>query len=228
MCRTLCLAVHVSRNISKHSAPQATPVPCRATNHSGLHSCAMCEIISGRYVAVCQAMCTVSCRYQHLCARPPNTPIISRVYHFMNFVSAVTGSSGMLYPWSRQLLAPQPCTTGLRGSVMMSICAWCTAQISAHTCPIDTWPVAQQITMAFAPLQCATELAVTVLLSVGQCAWCTLQVWASKWGDRAWLSRKARSVADSDLYMACLLQQVHDHRQTTDPSVNHTGSRNSP
>lgn len=35
-----------------------------------------------------------------------------------------------------------------------------------------------------------------------------LQVWASKWNDRAWLSRKARGVADSDLFMACLLQQV--------------------
>lgn len=36
-----------------------------------------------------------------------------------------------------------------------------------------------------------------------------LQVWASKWNDRAWLSRKARGVADADLFMACLLQQVH-------------------
>lgn len=34
------------------------------------------------------------------------------------------------------------------------------------------------------------------------------QVWASKWNDRAWLSRKARGVADGDLFMACLLQQV--------------------
>lgn len=35
-----------------------------------------------------------------------------------------------------------------------------------------------------------------------------VQVWASKWNDRAWLSRKARGVADADLFMACLLQQV--------------------
>lgn len=35
-----------------------------------------------------------------------------------------------------------------------------------------------------------------------------MQVWASKWNDRAWLSRKARGVADADLFMACLLQQV--------------------
>lgn len=34
------------------------------------------------------------------------------------------------------------------------------------------------------------------------------QVWASKWTERAWLSRKARGVKDSDLYMAALLQQV--------------------
>ena len=33
-------------------------------------------------------------------------------------------------------------------------------------------------------------------------------VWASKWNDRAWLSRQARGVKESDLYMACLLQQV--------------------
>lgn len=38
-----------------------------------------------------------------------------------------------------------------------------------------------------------------------------LQVWASKWNDRAWLSRKARGVADTDLFMACLLQQVRQH-----------------
>ncbi len=37
---------------------------------------------------------------------------------------------------------------------------------------------------------------------------CVWQVWASKWNDRAWLSRKARGVADADLFMACLLQQV--------------------
>ncbi|KAK9807043.1 hypothetical protein WJX72_011773 [[Myrmecia] bisecta] len=34
------------------------------------------------------------------------------------------------------------------------------------------------------------------------------QVWASKWNDRAWLSRAANGVADDDLYMACLLQEV--------------------
>ncbi|KAA6428767.1 MAG: carbohydrate-binding module family 45 protein [Trebouxia sp. A1-2] len=40
-------------------------------------------------------------------------------------------------------------------------------------------------------------------------AWSAIcQVWASKWNDRAWLSRKARGVADADLFMACLLQQV--------------------
>lgn len=33
-------------------------------------------------------------------------------------------------------------------------------------------------------------------------------VWASKWGDRAWLSRRARGVPDDQLFMACLLQQV--------------------
>lgn len=35
-----------------------------------------------------------------------------------------------------------------------------------------------------------------------------LQVWASKWNDRAWLSRRARGVAEGDLFMSCLLQQV--------------------
>eukprot|EP00897_Mesotaenium_endlicherianum_P008242 jgi/Mesen1/7446/ME000389S06789 len=34
------------------------------------------------------------------------------------------------------------------------------------------------------------------------------QVWASKWTDRAWLSRRAQSVAEDSLKMACLLQQV--------------------
>ncbi|KAI3425011.1 hypothetical protein D9Q98_008393 [Chlorella vulgaris] len=34
------------------------------------------------------------------------------------------------------------------------------------------------------------------------------QVWASKWGDRAWLSRRTQGVADGDLYVAVLLQQV--------------------
>jgi hypothetical protein len=33
-------------------------------------------------------------------------------------------------------------------------------------------------------------------------------VWASKWGDRAWLSRKARGVPESDLVMSVLIQQV--------------------
>lgn len=33
-------------------------------------------------------------------------------------------------------------------------------------------------------------------------------VWASKWTERAWLSRKARGVQDDELYMAVLLQQV--------------------
>lgn len=33
-------------------------------------------------------------------------------------------------------------------------------------------------------------------------------VWASKWNDRAWLSRKARGIKDGDLKMAVLLQQV--------------------
>lgn len=33
-------------------------------------------------------------------------------------------------------------------------------------------------------------------------------VWASKWNDRAWLSRKARGIKDADLKMAVLLQQV--------------------
>ena len=34
------------------------------------------------------------------------------------------------------------------------------------------------------------------------------QVWASKWNDRAWLSRRAQGVADADLYMSVLLQEV--------------------
>ena len=37
---------------------------------------------------------------------------------------------------------------------------------------------------------------------------CTAQVWASKWSERAWLSRRARGVKEADLYMAVLLQQV--------------------
>lgn len=35
-----------------------------------------------------------------------------------------------------------------------------------------------------------------------------VQVWASKWSDRAWLSRRARGVKDEDLFMAVLLQQA--------------------
>lgn len=34
------------------------------------------------------------------------------------------------------------------------------------------------------------------------------QVWASKWTDRAWLSRRARGIAEDSLKMACLLQPV--------------------
>lgn len=37
------------------------------------------------------------------------------------------------------------------------------------------------------------------------------QVWASKWNDRAWLSRRARGVPDSALFMAALIQQVCNH-----------------
>jgi len=33
-------------------------------------------------------------------------------------------------------------------------------------------------------------------------------VWASQWGERAWLSRRAMGVDDADLRMACLLQKV--------------------
>lgn len=33
-------------------------------------------------------------------------------------------------------------------------------------------------------------------------------VWASKWSDRAWLSRKAVGVPDHDLFMSVLLQRV--------------------
>ncbi|BDA48979.1 Alpha-glucan water dikinase, chloroplastic [Coccomyxa sp. Obi] len=40
-------------------------------------------------------------------------------------------------------------------------------------------------------------------------AWSAIcQVWASKWSERAWLSRRARGVKEGDLYMAVLLQQV--------------------
>jgi hypothetical protein len=34
------------------------------------------------------------------------------------------------------------------------------------------------------------------------------RVWASKWNDRAWLSRRAYSVPDDELFMSVLLQQV--------------------
>jgi len=34
------------------------------------------------------------------------------------------------------------------------------------------------------------------------------EVWASKWSDRAWLSRRANGIPDSDLHMAVLLQEV--------------------
>lgn len=33
-------------------------------------------------------------------------------------------------------------------------------------------------------------------------------VWASKWNERAWLSRRARGMSESSLKMAVLLQQV--------------------
>ena len=33
-------------------------------------------------------------------------------------------------------------------------------------------------------------------------------VWASKWGDRAWLSRAARGVEEGDLSMSVLIQQA--------------------
>ncbi|KAK9862996.1 hypothetical protein WJX84_004122 [Apatococcus fuscideae] len=40
-------------------------------------------------------------------------------------------------------------------------------------------------------------------------AWSAIcQVWASKWNDRAWLGRQAAGLAEDDLFMACLLQQV--------------------
>jgi alpha-glucan,water dikinase len=41
------------------------------------------------------------------------------------------------------------------------------------------------------------------------CAWQAIcSVWASKWTERAWLSRRARGVEEEELYMAVLLQQV--------------------
>src|SRR5438552_6206273 len=40
-------------------------------------------------------------------------------------------------------------------------------------------------------------------------AWtCIKRVWASKWNDRAYLSRNARGIAHEDLFMAVLIQQV--------------------
>ena len=33
-------------------------------------------------------------------------------------------------------------------------------------------------------------------------------MWASKWNDRAWLSRRAQAVPEPDLYMAVLLQAI--------------------
>lgn len=35
-----------------------------------------------------------------------------------------------------------------------------------------------------------------------------MQVWASKWSDRAWLSRRALKLPDDDLVMGVLLQEV--------------------
>lgn len=40
-------------------------------------------------------------------------------------------------------------------------------------------------------------------------AWeCVTRVWASKWNDRAYLSRKSMGIPDKDLFMAVLIQQV--------------------
>ncbi|NOZ25827.1 MAG: hypothetical protein GXO94_07050 [Nitrospirae bacterium] len=40
-------------------------------------------------------------------------------------------------------------------------------------------------------------------------AWmCIKRVWASKWNERAYLSRRTRGIPDEDLYMAVLIQQV--------------------
>lgn len=45
--------------------------------------------------------------------------------------------------------------------------------------------------------------------SAWQAAWSAIcQVWGSKWTERAWLSRRARDIADEELYMAVLLQSV--------------------
>ena len=46
---------------------------------------------------------------------------------------------------------------------------------------------------------------------------CVLLVWASKWTERAWLSRRARGIPDDDLFMAVLLQQVRDLDLDLDP-----------
>ena len=53
-----------------------------------------------------------------------------------------------------------------------------------------------------------------------QNAWNAIcKVWASKWNDRAWLSRTARGIKDGDLKMAALLQKVQSeymhHRHQT-------------
>ena len=50
-------------------------------------------------------------------------------------------------------------------------------------------------------------------LGAGSQGWARLwaavcRVWASKWTDRAWLSRRAQAIRDADLFMAVLLQQV--------------------
>ena len=45
-----------------------------------------------------------------------------------------------------------------------------------------------------------------------RCDSCCVQVWASKWSERAWLSRRARGVPEQDLRMAVLLQQVNCRR----------------
>lgn len=60
-------------------------------------------------------------------------------------------------------------------------------------------------------------------------AWAAVtEVWASKWNDRAWLSRRAQGVPDGDLFMAVLLQQVIPARyafvlHTADPLTGAAG-----
>ncbi len=45
----------------------------------------------------------------------------------------------------------------------------------------------------------------------GEAAWtCIKKVWASKWNERAYLSRKARGIPHENLFMAVLIQQVVD------------------